>query len=109
MGVGPGSTKAFDGRLADPVLETERSAPGRQLVAVLPPDEFNTRQLTVCASRLVNRDLVLRGIRGQRRHRHMHLVSAKWPFPVLGAAVADISQVRGARGHPDLELRGEAV
>ena len=45
--VGRRPAAALDAGLADPVLEPERGAPGRQLVAVLAPDQLDAWELLV--------------------------------------------------------------
>jgi hypothetical protein len=46
--------RSLDRRLADPVLEAELGAPGRELVAVLAPDHLDARTVLVGAACLLN-------------------------------------------------------
>ena len=99
----------FDRGLADAVLEAERGASGRELVAVLTPDHLHAGQPFVrFASPLGER---LQGGRVGREHRErdVHLGRPEWLLPMLGAALADVAELGRARRHPLPELRREAV
>ena len=65
--VGWRNPAAFDRRLTDAVLETERGASGRELVAVLTPDHLDARQLLVRLPRPLGERLQLDGV--GRKHR----------------------------------------
>ena len=53
LGLEPGIAAAFHRGLADSVLEPEGGAAGRELIAVLAPDHFDSGKLFVCAARLL--------------------------------------------------------
>ena len=101
---------ALDRRLADPVLEAEGRPPGRQLVAVLAPDQLDAGELLRGRGAPARRTASSRAASGESAAR------ATWTsrraerlLPVLGAALADVAQLGGAGGHALPELRREAV
>ena len=104
-----GHAAALDRRLADPVLEAERRPPGRQLVAVLPPDQLDARQLLVGPACPLDDRLEPLGVGRERGQRDVHVRRAERLLPVLGAALADVAQLGRARRHALPELRREAV
>src|SRR4029079_14206130 len=79
-----GSATALHRRLTDPVLEPERRTSGGQLVADLPPDQLDARELLRGATRLVHARLVPRGVGGEDGHRHMYGGPSQRLLPVLG-------------------------
>ena len=100
---------ALDRRLADAVLEAERRAAGRELVAVLAPDQLDAGELRVGAAGLLGDGLQPRGVGGEHGDGDVDVAGAERLLPVLGAAVADVAQLGGAGRHALPELRREAV
>ena len=109
MGLRARDAAAFDGRLADPVLEPERRAPGRQLVAVLTPDHLDAGHVLVGAAGPVEQRLQALGVGGEDGDRHMDVRGAQRRLPPVRAAVSHIAQLGGASGHALAELGREAL
>ena len=89
-----GPSAAFDSGLADSVLEPERGAAGRELVALLSPDQFDAGEFFLGAPCLFGGGTQDRGVRGKRGDRDVRLAGAQRFFPVFGAAFAGVAQDR---------------
>src|SRR3954447_8966209 len=109
LGVRARSATAFDGRLTDAVLEAEGGSPAGELVAVLPPDELDALKVPSGMDSPVDDRLVPPGVRREYSHGDVDVGGTQWLLPVVGAAVSDVTELRGTCRHPFPELRGEAL
>jgi len=73
------------------------------------PDQLDAAELVVSAACLLEDGLQARDVGRERRQGHVHIGGAERLLPVLRAALADVTQLRGAGGHPFPELGREAV
>src|SRR5215207_311390 len=100
---------SLDRWLADPVLESERGPSGRELVAVLAPNQLHAEEPFLRSHRALENRVQPSRVRRQRGHRDVDVRRAKRLLPVLRAALTDVTELGGARCHPLFELRREAV
>ena len=92
-----------------PSLKPKEVRPGRQLVAVLPPDQLDAGKLLLGATGLLDHGLQTRGVGGKGRQGDVDVGRAERLLPVLWAALPDVPQLGGAGGHALPELGREAV
>ena len=104
-----GDTAALDVGFADAVDEPQMGSPGGQLRGVHPVDHRHPGQIVVGPVGDVQHGLQCGVVRGEQGQRYVHVRAAQGRFPVLGAALADVTEGLGAGGHPLTELRRKAV
>ena len=108
-GIGRRSSAPLHRGLTDAVLESERRPPGGELVAVLSPDQLDTRQFGVDLAGLLRDGSQACLVGREDGDGDMHVGGAEWFLPVVGTALAGVPQDLGSGSHPLAELWREAV
>src|SRR5262249_47161206 len=107
--IGSRNAAPFYSRMTDAVPESEWFLFGGQRMAVLAPDRSYPWQFLVSLPRLIKRRLEPLGIRRDRYEDDVDFRCPERLFPISGAALAGVSQLFRARGHPLSDPRGEAA
>src|SRR5262249_11936390 len=109
LGVTPGDAASLNGRMADAVPEPKRLCLGRQCVAVLTPDGFDSCHLAIGFPCAFEDGFKAPFVSRNRDYYDVYVASPQRLLPVFRCALARVAQVFGARSHSLAELPREAI